>query len=276
MSAVDYIKSINTLCDELLRSHSELLSRKNICRKQDLIQIIKIDLDKLTHALLEVKENRAPYVLGRFFGESSVDPVKICEMLATESIYHFGFEIHEPLDLVLYGINHWIEQSRRTLGADMRVHEYLRFPASQAFQTRVGAYTEIMRIWLKVSDRVLMLELFDIHRPSDGVRDAPKLMHRNFHGLFRYDDPDPGHQQRLAGLFARDGIWHYAFYVKRPAEVMELHREWQGLAARDPNFIVPYAAAVHNTHDGSFHTKIIQSRQSGPRMELEFVTQYAT
>src|SRR5207249_2675393 len=152
--------------------------------------------------------------------------------LADQHIYHVGFEIHEPLDLVLYGINHWIEHSKRAVGANMKVRNFLRFPASPAFQQRVGAYAEIMRIWLQLDERVLMLELFDISRAADSVlASAPKLTHRSFKGLFRDDGPGSGHQQRLDRLFASDEIWHYAFHVKRPADVMELHTEWQTLVA---------------------------------------------
>ena len=160
----------------------------------------------------------------------------------------------------------------------MRVRDVLRFPASPSFQKRVGAYAEIMRIWLQVNERVLMLELFDIHRPADAVLagGAPKLTHRNFQGLFRSDDAAPGHRQRLTRLVAEDEIWHYAFYVKRPVDVMELHAEWKALAAHNSNYVLPYAAPVHNQHDGSFHTKIIHRARPGVhRRELEFVTQCA-
>src|SRR5690242_20270924 len=143
----DYVREVNQLCDSLLTTHTELLGQKNIRRKRELIQVIKVDLDKLAHALLEVKENQPASVLADFFGEALPDTSAIAGRLAEARIYHVGFEIHEPLDLVLYGIEHWIEEARHALGAQMRVRDCLRFPASPAFQKRVGAYTEIMRIW---------------------------------------------------------------------------------------------------------------------------------
>jgi hypothetical protein len=274
---IDYIKALNELSEELLRSHAHLLAGKNIRRKRELIQLIKLDLDKLTHALLEVRENSAFSVLGDFFENSTVDAGNVHGKLAEPYIYHVGFEIHEPLDLVLYGINHWIERSKYVLGADMRVSGFTRFPASQQFQRRVGAYTEIMRIWLQVNERTLMLELFDIQRPADAMlAAAPKLTHRNFNGLFRPEDSTPTHKESLGRLFAGDEIWHYALFVKQPSDVVSLHAELEALAAGNSEYALPYAAPVHNQNDDSFHTKVIHNVQpDGPRLELEFVTQYA-
>jgi hypothetical protein len=271
----DYVREVNRLCDGLLTTHTELLGQKNIRRKRELIQVIKVDLDKLAHALLEVKENRPQPVLAEFFAAAPVDLAAIVARLAEDRIYHVGFEIHEPLDLVLYGIEHWIGEARHALGANMRVKDLLRFPASPAFQKRVSAYTEIMRIWLEVNDRSLMLELFDIRRPvgEDLAAGSLPVKHRNFQGLF--SDPVPGHDERMARLFGDDEIWHYALHVRRPADVTELHAELQALAAGDSTYFLPYAAPVHNPHDGSFHTKVVH-RSSGERRELEFVTHFGS
>lgn len=274
LQTFDCIGSANSLCEELFRSHRELLRNKNINSKRQLIQAIKLDLDKLTHALFEVRETSASSVLSEFFQGTTLSTGPIAERLAAEHLYHVGFEIHEPLDLVLYGINHWIENSKKTLGVQMRVGNYLRFPASAAFQCRVGAYTEIMRIWLEVNDRELMLELFDIQRPScDSMAGAPKLAHRSFQGLFQQDSRVNGHDKRVVDLFASDEIWHYALYVRDAQDVVYLHSHWQELASRHSCFHVPYAAPVHNPHDRSFHTKVIRgAKLGGSRKELEFVT----
>ena len=272
----DYVREVNRLCDGLLVTHTALLGQKNIRRKRELIQVIKVDLDKLAHALLEVKENHPQRVLEEFFAATPVNVSAISAMLAEARIYHVGFEVHEPLDLVLYGIDHWIQEARHSLGAEMRVKDFLRFPASPAFQNRVGAHTEIMRIWLEVNDRTLMLELFDIHRPveTELAAGAVPVKHRNFQGLF--SDPLPGHADRMARLFGDDEIWHYALHVRCPDEVSELHAELQALAAHDRSYFLPYAAPVHNPHDGSLHTKVVHraGSRSGARMELEFVTSF--
>lgn len=271
---LDYIRDVNKFSEDLFVSHANLLARKNIQRRNELLRLIRLDLDKLTHALLEVQHNRAVPVLRDFFGDS-LNEEWVGAMLAEEAIYHVGFEIHEPMGLVLHGIYHWIEQSKQALGVSMRVKEYMRFPASPAFQGRVGAYTEIMRIWLQVDERTLMLELFDIHRPADPVLSSElKLTHRNFHGLFRKEDLTTGHQQRLETLFAKDPIWHYALHVKNPDCVSKLHQEWQALAAEDSSYFLPYTAPVHNRYDDSYHTKLVRMHPGGRRLELEFVTKY--
>ena len=269
---------VNELSDELLRSHGDLLGSKSLGSKRQLLQAIKLDLDKLAHALVEVKVNRAPGVLEAFFGGSALAPSVVAERLAEQEIYHVGFEIHEPMSLVLHGIHHWIDHSRQALEAEMRVVTFLRFPASQAFQKRVNAETEIMRIWLLVNGRTLMLELFDIHRPADSVlEEAPPLTHRNFHGLVEHDEEMAGgHPERMARLFSSDDIWHYALFAKRPADVIDLHAEFQTLAARDSKFVLPYQQPVHNPYDDSFHTKIIHRPNHGRgRIELEIVTKYS-
>ena len=265
------------LSDELFSSHGELLGSKNILSKRQLIQAIKLDLDKLAHALFEVKGNGAPAVLESIFGGSALAPAAVAERLADQEIYHVGFEIHEPMSLVLHGIHHWIEHSRKAIEAEMKVLTFLRFPASEAFQKRVNAETEIMRIWLQVNGRTLMLELFDIHRPADSILDAaPPLTHRNLHGLVEEDQQAAGgHPERLARLFSNDDIWHYALYANRPADVIDLHEKFQALAALDSKFVLAYQAPVHNPYDDSFHTKIIHRPNQGGRIELEIVTKYS-
>jgi hypothetical protein len=276
--SLDYVRKINALAEELLRLHGDLLERKNIRRKHELIQVIKLDLDKLAHAFIEVKENRAAPVLQKFFSGSGLDYLEICSRIAGGHIYHVGFEIHEPLDLVLYGIRHWVDQSRSALEADMQLSNFFRFPASAAFQKRVAAPAEIMRLWLQVNERSLMLELFDIHRPADSFLNGwrPKLTHRNFNALHRPEDYADGHEQRLSQLFAADQIWHYAFYVRTPGDVMDLHSQLQNLASPESGYSMPYIEPVHNRGDRSFHTKIIRKEEGRQnRLELEFVTQYA-
>ena len=273
----DYIRKVNSLSEELLREHGELLEKKKICSKRELIRVIKWDLDKLAQALLEVKEGGAAAVLQDFFVHSDINHSEIRGKLTDESIYHLGFEIHEPLDLVLYGINHWIEHSRRALGAKMRIRNFLRFPASQAFQERVGAFTEIMRIWIETGERVLMLELFDIYRPTDSVpASAPTARHRNFTSLFRPPGSGDGNVQGLTRLFGPDEIWHYALHVRLPADVVEIHQQLKGLQAQSPHYVLPYDVPVHNPHDDSFHTKIVRRQgTAGGRLEIEFVTKFA-
>jgi hypothetical protein len=270
---LDYVRRLNGFCEEMLRDHGDLLERKNIRRKGQLLRAIRLDLDKLAHALVETGNNRAIEVLHAFFGDAGgADAEAIRARLAGDGIYHVGFEIHEPAALVLRGIRHWIEQSRRASGVRIAIDRYLEFPASEAFQRRVGAYAVIIRIWLEVRDRILMLELFDIHRPVDAaLAGAPPLTHRSFHPVFAESDSD--HRRRLTQLFAQDSIWHYALYVQSPADVDWLHERLGAVTERRPDISLAYGAPVHNRHDCSLHTKAIRvGGPWGPRLELEFVT----
>jgi hypothetical protein len=265
------IKTLSQSYAGLFLTHGELLQRKNVRSKQRLLQIIKLDLDKLTHALLEVKERRAWPILTRFFaGHKTLLPA-IAGRLEQNVIDHLGFEIHEPLDLVLHGLDHWLAKTRRTFQASLAIQDFLRFPASTAFQQRVGGYTEIMRLWVQVNGQTLMLELFDIHRPVDeffASGPAKPLIHRNFDCLVTPNGINDKDMGQVESLFQGDEIWHYAFRVRGFAEVMQLHAELQELAAGDPAYRLPYAAPVHNAGDGSLHTKIIQQAAG---LELEFI-----
>lgn len=135
----------------------------------------------------------------------------------------------------------------------MRIAGLLCFPASRAFQNRVGAYAEIMRIWIDVGTASLMLELFDVYRTVTDVLDrAPRLTHRNFEGLFH---------------------GHHALSVRTPADVEALHEKLSGLASADNRYVMAYPAPVDDRHDGSFHTKVIVQRPDIGHCELEFVSQ---
>jgi len=259
----------------LLDRHAALLASKNVRTKQRLLEIIKLDLDKLTYALLALKTEQADVVLRTFFAGQDKHLAAILATLARETIDHLGFEIHEPLDLVLQGLDHWMAKTRRTLGCALHISQVLRFPASAAFQQRVGAPTEIMRLWMQVEGRTLKLELFDIQRPVDGflTTGAPRLAHRNFDCLITSSKGAAVDGGRLARLFSTDPIWHYAFWVRTPADIVQLHTALQALTATDPAYRLPYAAPVQNRGDGSFHTKIINQRLA---QEVEFVAHAAT
>lgn len=100
VNGLDYVRRVNALSEGLLRSHAHLLARKAIHSKRQLIQAIKLDLDKIAHALVEVKENSAEAVLERFFYDAGFNRAAAAERLASRRIFHIGFEINEPLALV--------------------------------------------------------------------------------------------------------------------------------------------------------------------------------
>src|SRR5271166_5204908 len=89
----DRVKELNRLSADLLCSHGESLARKSIRTRYELVQAIELDLDKLMHALVEVKENSAERLLRRLAGDSAIRGEDIGGRLSDERLYHVGFEI---------------------------------------------------------------------------------------------------------------------------------------------------------------------------------------
>ena len=152
---------------ESLRLYGNRLGDKNVLTKQDLAAIIKIDNEKICFALIELMTRNVADILQEFFGEDSEVVPLISASSKDAELCHVGFEIYEPLDLVLQGFSQTFDKLNRNSGSRFAVRKILRFPASQAFQNRVNAFTEILRIWVEMDGRQFMLELFDIHRPVD-------------------------------------------------------------------------------------------------------------
>jgi hypothetical protein len=262
------------VCNRLLKQYRNRLAEKQIWGKGDLIQIIKIDLEKIAQALFEVKNRNVHRVLSDFFDEDEAIVPKILPKLKGQHLYHVGFEIYEPLDLILFGLQHWFEKTKQTFGADIKVSHFLRFPASEAFQNRVKAYVEIMRIWIEVDGRELMLELFDIHRPVDAVVNGSNdINNRSLKGLFTDEGFPPNHSHLMARLFGKDQIWHYAAYIDSAESVRQLHDDFKIISNGNGRYTLCYESVVHNRDDGSYHTKLINNTRG---LEIEFVTQLAT
>lgn len=268
---LDPVKYAYVVCERLLASHEQILAKKNIYTTSELLQLIKIDFEKTIHALLEVRNKEAHQMVRAFF-EGHEEIVSDIEPAIGRHLYHFGFEIYEPLDVVLYGFERWIERSKQILGIDIKVSKFLRFPASAQFQKRVGAYTEIMRIWLQVEERELMLELFDIYRPARPfLPESVAINTRNIQALLSNNGFFPHHDDVMRKLFAKDNIWHYAIYVTSQEKIWKLHNNFSPFVLQNDAYKLAYDAPVLNKHDGSFHTKIINQVKG---LEIEFVTQF--
>lgn len=233
------------LLENLLSLHEETLAVKNIKTRQELIKIMRLDYEKIVYSLSELIEKETPLLIKNFFSENEELVPEILVQLNGRNLYHIGFEINEPLDLVLYGFKHRIKNLSQRLGAEIKILRILFFPASQAFQNRVKAYADIMRIWLQVDNRELMLELFDIHHPVHQVLTE----HRHCIDL-------------------KDSIWHYAFYVDSADKVRILHNNFKRLAEKSNAYHMPFESIIINRHDGSFLTKIINIKKN---IEVEFV-----
>ncbi len=254
----------------LLKSNRELLQQKNSANPASLLELIKSDYEKVLLALTEVKGRSVPALLQRFFEGHDGLLQLLLPTVNLQKLFHVGLEIYEPMDLVVEGFEHWSRRFEQLLGVDIQVVRLLRFPASAAFQKRVKASAEIMRIWMGVEGQELMLELFDIHRP---VLQLPSRVP----GQFSVSDlrarlvaPGlaPDHDQILQRHFGGDAIWHYAIAVHERQAVTKLQAAFEQLAGQNSTFRLAYPACVYNPHDGSYHTKIIHQHQ---RLELEFV-----
>ena len=254
----------------LLRSNQELLQQKNSYDPVSLLELIKADHRKVLLALTEVKSRRVRALLQTFFAGHDTLLDMIYSVVELERLFHVGFEIYEPMDLVVAGFDHWSLRFERLLNTQIRVVRSLRFPASAAFQNRVKASAEVMRIWMWVNGHELMLELFDIHRPAQHV---PALIHGQFNALDlrnRLIAPGlaPDHDLVLQHHFGNDFIWHYAIAVHEMRSVEMLHSAFERFVGRHKGFQLAYPACVYNRHDGSYHTKIIHPLK---HLELEFV-----
>lgn len=251
---------------QLSTTYAEALGAKHIFTQSALLKLMKIDFDKTIHALIEVRHHSVSKMLHEFFGDQPTVIASLMPWCSSDRLAHIGFEVYEPLDIVLYGFEHWIEKSAHLLDLDIRIEHYLRFPASQQFQQRVGATTEIMRLVLRVEQHDLMLELFDIHRPPQ----APTVT-TNTRDIAALAAHTTYHRDVIRQLFATDTIWHYAIEVQSPDTVVAVHHLLTDLAASHHNYQLAYSAPVTNTSDGSFHTKIGNRSHA---TELEFVAKY--
>ena len=233
------------MIENLLNLHKKTLDVKNIKTKQDLIKIIRLDFEKIIYALSELENKETPQLLKEFFSEHKEVVPDILAQLERSHLYHIGFEVNEPLELVLFGFKNSIKKFSQGLDGELKILRVLLFPASQAFQKRVNAYADIMRIWMQIRNHELMLELFDIHHPVDRV--IPKNKYQ---------------------VDVKDNIWHYAVYVDSAEKVRQLHNYFKNLVETHTIYHLPFKSIIDNKNDGSFLTKIINKQT---KIEIEFV-----
>lgn len=254
----------------LLKSNRELLQQKNSYSPGSLLELIKRDYEKVLLGLAEVKSRRVAAILQHFFDGHEHLLRLLYPVVEMEQLFHVGFEVYEPMDLVVEGFEYWSRKFERMLATEIQVTRYLRFPASAAFQKRVSSPAEIMRIWMWVGGQELMLELFDIHRPVRRVlsRTPSRFSALDLRPRLAAPGLPPDHDEVLRHHFGDDPIWHYAIAVKEAQAVETLHATLQQFVGRTSGFQLAYPACVRNQHDGSYHTKIINTTK---HLELEFV-----
>lgn len=254
------IAHINALITELMQKHRAALAIKHINDERTFRKILCRDYEKILHALVELKTVQLPHLLtDTFFSHTPTVAEDILSKVINSKLNHIGFEIIEPIDLVLHGIVYWVEHLNKNLDLSIEVKKYLRFPASQNFQRRVNAATEILCIWLQVEDQVLMLEFFDIarsheHLPADknGV-----FYHMTPEKLLLDNHPAENHKHAMQALFGNDSIWHYSVGLATREHVDSLHEQLGLLAQHHAQYQMAYSVPIENKNDGTYHTKII-------------------
>jgi hypothetical protein len=265
---MDYLGCENI--DKLFSLHRDSLSRKNIFSKEELMQIIRIDFEKMIFSLLEMRNKSSRQLISDFFGKDVPALLAMLPELEKQPIYHLGFEVNQPMDLILYSFDYWIRKFNHHFSDGkerFRIVKLLRFPASIEFQKRVNAYVEIMRIWIELDHKEKMLELFDIYHPVSPLTASGKreIIVQTLPNESRTD-----YNEAIARLLSGDTIWHYAIYLDHPLKVEKLHASFRQLAEDRAEYELPFLSLVNNKHDGSLYTKIINRKK---RMELEFVTE---
>ncbi len=255
--------------NHLLRRHRYALSQKGLDSTGALLPAIRLDLLKAWAVLAEIHARTAAGVVHQFFaGQPDIVP-HILPRLDQPHLHHLGFEVHEPHDLILPGFYRWMPHFGRWLAAPLRINGTLRFPSSLNFQERVGAYTEMMQIWVEVEGRELLIEMFDIYRPrtNDWV---PVKQAANFDHWSAWCRAANRQQPPLPALLAGDNIWHYGIHIATPNGVEALHQRFRQLIEQNAVYRLAYPQPVHNPRDTSLHTKIINEELG---LEIEFLTQ---
>lgn len=249
----------------LLTAYSSLLNTKQIDNEQALSEVLDCDFEKVFHALVEIQSVDVDQVLENFFSDCSISVPPILANNGNYKLSHVGFEICEPLDIVMENLPLWLEKLSSIFEKPVTLKKELRFSASAAFQKRVNAAVEILCLWLQIDEQLLMLELFDIAHPiTHLLPDQQTLLNPSD------SDKHESHQAlAMRYLFQNDSIWHYSISVGNKEVVQQLHEEFTMLTIQQPHYKLAYPAPIQNHYDGSFHTKLINVTQ---HLELEFVT----
>lgn len=262
---------MNTRVAKLLKRHHFVCVKKGLDAQPELLQAVRLDLIKAFFVLNEIYSRTAVDVIHEFFTEQPDIVPQVLPYLDQTHLHHLGFEVHEPHDLILPGFYRWLPHFSRWLGLPLQVNGTLRFPASTAFQERVGANTEMMQIWVGLADRELLIEMFDIFRPRTNSWSAIRQsLHFSTWQAWCRDFQAGQHRVRLPWLLAGDKIWHYGIHIIDPAAVEGLHNHLRRVTEQHDTYRLAYDQPVYNPRDTSLHTKIMNQKVG---LEIEFLTQ---
>ena len=199
-------------------------------------------------------------LLSDFFADRSDLHDSVVAIADEQLVNHIGFQIREPLDVWLEGLAVWAPR------LELDVVGVKRFPASQAFRERVGAFAEMAQIWIRQDDVTVELELFDIHRPNPAG--TGQIGHvgstDDTRALLAAAVPEV-----LRSVVADDEIWHYGVRITTEAAVEQLHEQFRLLVSDDERFRLRSERTVANVWHGSVHTKLTNLELA---TEIEFLT----
>jgi len=257
--------------EELKKKYGTNLRKKKINTAQDLDLIIRQDLEKIVYSLYELKRTSTFDILHNFFNEKNVKPIsKIISRNIRTQLHHIGFEINEPMDLVVDVFEQRMQKINMRQNTKIKIIKMKRFPASTAFQKRVNAFTEIMKLWIQIYDYTLLIELFDIHHPIDFLQDNDfNTSHQMIEYLVNPSNNTVHHKNLLPdhSLFKRDPIWHYAIYIDSKKRVKQLHNYFTQLEQDTNDYKLVFSSIITNKKD-AFLTKIINVSKG---VEIEFI-----
>jgi hypothetical protein len=259
---------MKTQIAKLLKRHQHALAQKGLDTPDSLLQAVRLDMVKSYSVLAEVHERSAEGVVREFFAEDHDIIAHILPHLDQTNLHHLGFQVHEPHDLILPGFYRWLPHFSEWLKVSLQVNGTLRFPSSINFQERVGAYTEMMQIWVEMAGCELLIEMFGIYKPRDnGWPPVKKMLAFSHWADWCQKEQNP---VNLPKLLAGDDIWHYGIHVRDTAAVNTLDIHLQQFITDKAQYKLVYDQPVHNPHDNSFHIKI---RNQKLGLEIEFLTQ---
>jgi hypothetical protein len=262
---------MNTRLTKLLKRHHYSLAKKRLDSPSGLLLAVRLDMVKAYYVLAEIHNRTTVEVIEEFFAGQPDLIAEILPKVDQPRLHHLGFEVHEPHDLILPGFYRWSQQFSRWLDKPVQINDTLRFPSSTNFQERVGAYTEMMQVWVEVEGRELLIEMFDIYRPRPNAWQLDKRAINFSRWSARCRGFDSGQTHvTLMALLAGDEIWHYGIHVSDPAAVEALHNRFQEFIQDKAHYKLAYKQPVGNPRDMSFHTKILNKQLS---LEIEFLTQ---
>jgi len=182
----------------------------------------------------------------------------ILSRVAERRADHLGFRIYVPMDVYMEVLPLWTAE----LGWELVGTK--RFAPSARFQERVGGSAEMAQVWVRTTEAVIQIELFDIHTRLEGDSAVLATMSAD---LLKQPEDCPG--ARSWAPFDTDDIWHYGILLSSTDDVTAVHRELSAMVRGGNDLVLHNEEVVINPWHGSQHTKV---SRPGRRTEIELLS----